>query len=411
MANKRIAIFQYDWPLQSYSRDLALMFINHDYYVDFLGYNLKIGGFISKESLNREKLNVIEFQNIDSVYSQNNHFIDKIKNKTAFRKFKSKTNQLFDSNHIKVDRKVLLDAYNHLRTKKYDFYIGIEKQGLIWSGLLAEKLNIPTIYYSLELYINDHPMLENQGHLRNTEKYFHNKSVATIIQDEFRKKALFEANEVNNEAIYLPVSVPGPTIKEKSFFLHEKFNIPKNKKIALFFGGMAPQRYCEEIIQAAQKLDDDVVVVFHGFEMTDGYIKVLKTADANNKIIFSLDKLPEEELTDLLCSADIGFAIYSNDNANDRYTAFSSQKIALFLKHGIPIVSNQNESYTTLFEEFKCGENISELISIEQAIMNISDSLDSYRDASFIAFNKYFNLDHLEEKLITTLDNILNKNV
>jgi glycosyltransferase involved in cell wall biosynthesis len=387
------------------------MFINHDYHVDFLGYNLKIGDFVSQASLNHKKLNVIEFQNIDSVFNKKNNFIGRIKNKTAFRKFKSKTNQLFNSNHIKVDRKVLLDAYNHLRTKKYDFYIGIEKQGLIWSGLLGEKFNIPTIYYSLELYINDHPMLEYQGHLRNTEKYFHNKSLATIIQDEFRKKALFEANEVNNDAIYLPVSVPGPSIKKKSFFLYEKFNIPKDKKIALFFGGMAPQRYCEEIIQAAQKLHDDVVVVFHGFEMTDGYIKFLKTVDVNNKIIFSLDKLPEEELTDLLCSADIGFAIYSNDNVNDRYTAFSSQKIALFLKHGIPIVSNHNESYTRLFEEFKCGENISEFISIEQAIMNISDSLDSYRDSSFMAFNKHFNLDHLEEKLITTLDNLLNKNV
>jgi hypothetical protein len=406
MPKKRIAIFQYDWPLQSYSRDLALMFVNHDYHVDFLGYNLEIGDFVSKESMNHDNFEVSELQDISSAYKNENSVLGKLYNKITFRKYKSKTNQLFDSNHIKIDRKVLLDSYNDIKHEEYNFCVGIEKQGLIWCGLIAQKLNIPILYYSLELYIENHPMLASQGHLRDAEKYFHRQSKATLIQDQFRKKALFEANEVNNDAIYLPVSVPGPIIKKKSSFLHEKFNIPNNKKIALFFGGMAPQRYCEEIIQAAQTLQDDVLVVFHGFEMIDGYIQVLKKADVKNKIIFSLDKLPEEQITYILCSADIGFAIYSNDNANDRYTAFSSQKIALFLKHGIPIVSNHNESYTKLFNEFRCGVSISENTTTLEALNTILSDLEEYRLASFLAFDKYFNLTHLEEDFMVGVSKI-----
>ena len=56
-----------------------------------------------------------------------------------------------------------------------------------------------------------------------------------LFKTSLGKKALFEANEVNNDAIYLPVSVPGPIIKKKSSFLHEKFNIPNNKKNRLVF--------------------------------------------------------------------------------------------------------------------------------------------------------------------------------
>ena len=100
----------------------------------------------------------------------------------------------------------------------------------------------------------------------------------------------------DSKAVYLPVSVPGPVVLEKSDFLHKTFHINPDKKIALFFGGMAPQRYCEEIIDAAQNLRDDIVVILHGFEMTEGYISFLKDKDFNNKIIFSLDRIPEGEI-------------------------------------------------------------------------------------------------------------------
>ena len=142
--------------------------------------------------------------------------------------------------------------------------------------------------------------------------------------------------------------------------------------------------------------------------MTEGYISFLKDKDFNNKVIFSLDRIPEEKLTELLSSADIGFAIYSNDNVNDRYTAFSSQKIALFLKHGLPVIANTNESYSRLFCEFKCGRSITEKESITQAITTICDNISIYRKEAFMAFDKYFNIDQLKSEFMTQIDEIIN---
>ena len=408
MSIKRIAIFQYDWPLQSYSRDLAIMFTQQGYQVDFLGYNLNVGDFISETSMFQSDLDLIQFSTIETAYLEKNKIFYNVTNKLKFRNYKCRSNYLFNSNHIKIDRKVLLDSYHFIKKNDYAFSIGIEKQGLIWAGLIGEKLNIPAIYYSLELYIEAHPMLQHLGHLRPAEAYFHQQTLATIIQDKSRQKALFEANSVDSKAVYLPVSVPGPAVLEKSDFLHKTFHINPDKKIALFFGGMAPQRYCEEIIDAAQNLRDDIVVIFHGFEMTEGYISFLKDKDFNNKVIFSLDRIPEEKLTELLSSADIGFAIYSNDNVNDRYTAFSSQKIALFLKHGLPVIANTNESYSRLFCEFKCGRSITEKESITQAITTLCDNISIYRKEAFMAFDKYFNIDQLKSEFMTQIDEIIN---
>ena len=94
MPKKRIAIFQYDWPLQSYSRDLALMFVNHDYHVDFLGYNLEIGDFVSKESMNHDNFEVSELQDISSAYKNENSVLGKLYNKITFRKYKSQTKSI-----------------------------------------------------------------------------------------------------------------------------------------------------------------------------------------------------------------------------------------------------------------------------------------------------------------------------
>jgi glycosyltransferase involved in cell wall biosynthesis len=403
---KRIAIFQYDWPIQSYSRDLGLIFRQYGYEVDFFGHHLKLGSYIAEDSLTEHEIRIREFEGMDKVYSDQGNFLKKLKNKAIFRAYKRKTNREFSADRIRIDRKVLLDSLKYIEFQSYDLFIGIEKQGLIWAGLLAERLNVPYLYYSLELYIEDHPIMKSLGYLREYEKYFHQHAKATIIQDPVRKEALYQANQVQIPAIFLPVSVPGPSNRYKSTYLRDRFGLSADQKILLFFGGMAPQRYCEEIIRVAQLLDENYVVIFHGFEMQEGYLTKLKSLDLNNCIVFSLDKIPEDELGTLISSADIGFALYSNENANDRLTAFSSQKIALFMKQGLPIITNANESYEALFKEFKCGIAISDVSEMPQAIVDIGTNLAIFQQEAFKAFDKYFNLDLLKIDLMESVQQL-----
>ena len=95
----------------------------------------------------------------------------------------------------------------------------------------------PLIYYSLELYIEDHPDIKGYSYLRKAEKKYHRLCGATIIQDRLRAEALMEYNEIGTtDLIYFPISVRGDIVEEKSGFFHRKYKINEAKKLILYFG-------------------------------------------------------------------------------------------------------------------------------------------------------------------------------
>ena len=406
---KRVAIFQYDWPIQSYSKDLAEVLRDHDIKVDFFGYQLDEDRFLDLRMFNTNGISFYKFNSLEEEFDSKSGNINKFKFKFLWHYISNYLRYLFKPAFEIINRNVLFNSYKKLLQSQYDVFIGIEKAGLIWAGELSRKLKVPLIYYSLELYIDNHPMLKYQGHLREAERYFHKRSIGTIIQDELRERALSRANNVKNHAVYLPVSLRGPGDSKKSSFLHDKLKIDPKKKIVLFFGGFAPNRYCSSIVKAAQDLDDHCQVVFHGFEVKEGYVKQLKTMDNNGKVIFSMDMIDENELGALISSASIGFCIYNNDNLNDRFTAFSSQKLAYFLKYSVPIISNCNESFERLFNEFNCGVAIDQEVQINEAINRILDNIELYSSNASMAYEKYFNLDNLASELIEELNKSIDR--
>jgi hypothetical protein len=116
-----------------------------------------------------------------------------------------------------ISLKVLRKSSQVIGQNRYNYkcFIGIEKKGLIWAGLLNReyKYHIPYLYYSLELYIEDHPIRFTDKffpRLRKLEKRFHREAAATIIQDSMRAKVLFESNHIEKQPVILvPVSLRG----------------------------------------------------------------------------------------------------------------------------------------------------------------------------------------------------------
>src|SRR5205823_13462543 len=78
--------------------------------------------------------------------------------------------------------------------RTYKLFLGVERNGLVWAGEMARRLNVPCAYFSLELYTNDFPGNDDFRRLKRFESVYHELSRATIVQDVARAKILFEDN-------------------------------------------------------------------------------------------------------------------------------------------------------------------------------------------------------------------------
>jgi hypothetical protein len=231
--------------------------------------------------------------------------------------------------------------------KRYRCLIGVEKNGLIWAGTVAEKLDVPLVYYSLELCTDDFERLTRPRsikfkRLRQAERAHHRRAAATIVQDPERAQILLDDNGVSRSqtsVFYLPVSVRGRPYDRRSRFFHETFGLPGEAKIILCFGLIAEERYAFELAEIAQLFPDDWFMVMHGVAYESWTKDKIKAIDRRGRVILSLQMVPNNRLPEVVASADIGLALYTPQPLNDRLTAFSSEKMALYMQCGVPFVS------------------------------------------------------------------------
>lgn len=361
----RVGVYSYGWALNIHIVNMINAFVERGFSVDL---------FLKSSILKREK------------------YLKLINNQCRIIDFSIAKNFLCNSHPKSIEQAPLI---RKIQKMNFDLFVGIEKGGIIWADMCRGDKNIPTVYYSLELYVEDHPLYGVSPiitkEIRDLEKYAHSRSVATIIQDKSRYEVLKEFNEVENQMILLPVSIKGSVHKQKTNYLQNKLNILDSCKIILSFGIISEARKSFEIADI-MKNNDSFKTVFHGFfgkksekKMTGKYV--------GSNVFFSTDLVDEENIDELISSAYIGLVIYSNDYSNDRLTALSSEKIARYAKCGIPVITMKNESYEFVFSECKFGEMVESIDEIPEKIKVISEEYEKYREKAFEAFELFYNYE------------------
>jgi hypothetical protein len=380
---KRIAIFHYIWPLQIHTENIINSLLSHGFSVDLFLFDIK-DVFINIDKLKNN--NDFKIHNIRMKY------IEKI----AFRLY----NKLLCDIFLKEQRIIHYSAIKYVKTilkaNTFDYFLGVEKLGLIWAGMAMEpNFKIPLIYYSLELYDDNYAdMTRNKSYFvtRKKEMYFVRKICGLIIQDGLREKEFKKYNRINEldhiKTFYLPVSIKGSKKYKKSNYWHKKFDLSEEKKILLIFGRIRKSRMSYETALECSKLGEEYITIFHG----QGELEEVNRINClGNNVFISDDFFPENEIKDIISSSTVGVVLYGNNNANDILTAFSSEKVARLMQSGIPIIAFNNISYKTLMNEFKCGELISTIREIPIAIHKIMHNYSKYRDNCYNAFDKYYN--------------------
>ncbi|MGC8603008.1 MAG: glycosyltransferase [Desulfomonilaceae bacterium] len=120
-------------------------------------------------------------------------------------------------------------------------------------------------------------------------------------------------------------------------------------------------------------------------------------------VLLSTSFVEEARIQELISSCHIGLALYDNSVKNDRYTAFSSEKIALYLRSGVPIITFDNECYQSLFSEFKCGVPLKSIKGLSSAVQEIMSNYAAYQEQCLQAYEKYYNLEVTIPRIINSI--------
>jgi hypothetical protein len=147
-----------------------------------------------------------------------------------------------------------------------DLVIGVEKEGLDLASRYAGIANIPYVYYSAELYLEDHPRYQDFGWQRKSEIKNHRRASATIIQDRHRWEALRTANGIDGQAVfYLPVGIsPRHGTSEHAILAPQPSSIDRKITRVLCLGNLGQHRFSRELIKCAEQQPPSICIHLHG---------------------------------------------------------------------------------------------------------------------------------------------------
>ena len=293
-----------------------------------------------------------------------------------------------------------------INKKKYNSFFGIEAQGLVYAGIMGKKYQVPYIYHSYELFTKKFPNGEGREFLKKfyllkyLEKKYHIDAVATIIQDKERKKILYKENSINGiPAFYMPVSLKGQPKYCKGKYFHQLFNIEPSLKIVLQYGSIYDQRYASGINKIIENLPENYVLVMHGRYKKE-FINSLKNHANSDKLFISTKLVEPDYISEIISSAHIGLSFYKTNDPNFSLSGLSSHKLAHYTQCGLPIVSNNYPSISSLIDELEFGICVNSIIEISDAIKKIDSNYYYYNQNSFKAYSKYYYIDNYMNQVI-----------
>lgn len=239
------------------------------------------------------------------------------------------------------------DLIGYLTQQKYSLIIGVDL-GIIPASIISMGNKTPYGLISYEIAFKDE--------IGEKDKY---KEISAcenlnfaICQDPLRSYLLSRENKIPLEKILnIPVASCYNGPYNKNNYLRVKFNIPNNKKIALYIGSMDTWTMIDVLINQVTNWPDDWVLVLHprygeNQSLLKYYQKIVKLG-LSKKIFFSKEPFPDiNDLEKIICSADLGIALYQNQleskyiGKNIVFLGMSSGKIFSYMKYGLPVLVN-----------------------------------------------------------------------
>lgn len=149
---------------------------------------------------------------------------------------------------------------------------------------------------------------------------------------------------------------------EKSDRLRRLLCLGPNVRIALYQGGLQPDRQLDRLIHAAPFLERDIVIVMIGSSIgeTQAQLEALIASEGVADRVKIIPPVPYEELLDWTSSADIGLIIYSPDYSLNVQMCLPN-KLFEFLMAGLPVLASRLEAVTDIIRTYNVGQVVPSL--------------------------------------------------
>ena len=289
-------------------------------------------------------------------------------------------------------------------------YIGVDRDGVIEASYLSRLLGIPYGLISYEIFFRD----ETSARFKNEEIGACAHIDFAVCQDDVRSSLLAEENQIHIEkVINIPVAGRGVRKGEKTQYLHNRLNIPSDKRIALYIGSIAKWTMIEELVQSVDNWPDEWVLVLHNRYGINSEVNKFIGYERSKSIYISNESYPTpKDLSEMLHSADLGIALYKPTfdgiytGNNLKFLGLSSGKIATYLQHGIPILTNENGLISDYIRESGAGYIIDDLKEISERLESINPK-GCERAGGYTLFKEKLDLDQQIKPLMNKIKSII----
>jgi len=283
------------------------------------------------------------------------------------------------------------------KREHYGCWIGCDPFGLILANIATRGESRRIVYFSVELYFMRSLHSPYLKVAKLLERRFSQSAALTITQDEDRAALLAWENGLDvSQIALLPNAALGPATIARSNYLREWLGIADERPIILYTGTAYAKWPIRELIENAKSWDSGVAFVLH---VPDWGGAPSLRALADNKHVYATNGfVPNSKVPDIIASADIGIALYSQNIAdlNEFAMGKSSGKIARYLQSGLPVVVTALPGLSRLVKKYRCGASVDSIQEVWPAICSFLEDLPTYSqnaiacfEAEF-AFDKYF---------------------
>lgn len=246
---------------------------------------------------------------------------------------------------------------------------------------LAKKKKVPIVYDAHELYPEQSAFSKVQTRIchENEKKWIkevdHVFTVNESIAEEMAKRyqipkptSLFNAlNLQNNFHDSLTPNI-----------LHKRLNLPEERRILLFQGGLSPHRNLENLIKAFQyvKTENVDLVILGSGDLLQKLVTMAKRYRLLDKRIYFLPAVPQNELLSYTAEATMGIIPYPHVDLNSYYC--TPNKLFEFIQAELPIIANDSPELNRFVKDQ--GFGITKLMKSDKNIAQAIDAAFSSAD-------------------------------
>jgi len=264
------------------------------------------------------------------------------------------------------------------------------------------KGNTRLIFWSLDYFSQDHPWLASYWirRLARENREDINKCDLIIIQDNKRAAVLDSIlNSHNIPKFYLSVSLEADAFSEAE--AQKRLSRVFDGNITLMqLGGIQSERNSHAIMDAYQKMTDNILLVFKG-SMSDQVHTLVEKAVRKPSVYPKSTTF--KEMREMISQADIGIIACGLKTLNNYFFSRASGQLVEFSRLGIPVIVLDIEELGEFVDRNKCGLSISNVSQLDYAIQQIVQDYGNYSRAAHSTFRKFFDIELYRESLINEI--------